>query len=115
MDTRPTTSQNDALHGSAALGFRRTCRADSLQEPRIHQYFENSPPSTQQHEGFIHGDACQPIGEARLCLKVVEMKESLVKALLHHIFGIRPSVGYPLRHGKNAPLATKNQFIEGVP
>src|SRR5260221_2745856 len=80
----------------------------------LRQDFENSPPSTQQHEGFIHGDACQPSGEPRLFLKVVEMKESLVKALLHHIFGILPVVGYPLRHGKNSPFVTKNQFLEGV-
>src|SRR5260370_13032856 len=106
MDSRSSTSQNDSLHRSSSFGLRRTCRADSPQEPRIHQYFENSPPSTQQHEGFIHGDACQPIGEPRVFLKVVEMKESLVKALLHHIFGILPIVGYPLLRGKNAPFAT---------
>jgi hypothetical protein len=42
------------------------------------------------------------------------MKESLVKALLHHIFGILPVVGYPLRHRKSSPFVTKNQFLEGV-
>jgi hypothetical protein len=25
-----------------------------------------------------------------------------------------PVVGYPLRHGKNSPFVTKNQFLEGV-
>jgi hypothetical protein len=46
-------------------------------------------------------------------LKVVKMKESLVKTLLHHIFGILAIVRYPLRHGQHSPLVTKNQFLEG--
>src|ERR1700681_3828843 len=41
------------------------------------------------------------------------MKESLVKTLLHHIFGILAIVRYPLRHGKHSPFVTKNQFLEG--
>jgi hypothetical protein len=39
------------------------------------------------------------------------MKEALVKTLLRHIFGILV-IRYPLGHGGNSLLVTKNQFIE---
>jgi hypothetical protein len=63
---------------------------------------------------FIHGDACQPSREPRLSLKLVEMKESLVKTLLRHIFGILPVIRYPLRHGEDFLLVTKNYFLESL-
>src|SRR5258708_8114482 len=42
------------------------------------------------------------------------MKESLVKALLHHIFGILPVVGYTWRQGKSSTFVRKHQLLEGV-
>jgi hypothetical protein len=42
------------------------------------------------------------------------MKEGFVKALLRHIFGILAIIGYPLRHGKNSPVVTKNQSLESL-
>src|ERR1700730_10709420 len=78
----------------------------------LRQDFGSSPPSTQQHEGFIHGDAYQPGRKLRFFLKVVEMQKSLVKRLLDHIFGILPVIGYALRRGKHSPRVTKNQFLE---
>jgi hypothetical protein len=42
------------------------------------------------------------------------MKEGFVKTLLRHIFGILPVIGYPLRHGENSLLMTKNQFLESL-
>jgi len=78
------------------------------------QDFENSSPSTEQHERFIHGDACQPSREARLFLEGVEMKEGLVEALLYYIFGIFPVIRYPSRHGENSLLVTKNQSLESL-
>src|ERR1700687_1789808 len=42
------------------------------------------------------------------------MKEGLVKTLLRHIFGILPVIRYPLRHGENSLLVTKNQFLESL-
>jgi hypothetical protein len=41
------------------------------------QVFENSSPSTKQHEGFIHGDARQPGRESRFFFKVIEVKKTL--------------------------------------
>src|SRR5713101_4013205 len=80
----------------------------------LRQDFEKSPPSAQQHERFIHGDAGQPTGEPRLFLKGAEVKEGLLKTLLGHIFGILPVIRYPLRHGKNSLLVTKNQFLKSL-
>jgi hypothetical protein len=48
-------------------------------------------------------------------LKGGKMKEGLVKTLLRHIFGILPVIRYPLRHGENSLLVTKNQFLESLP
>src|SRR6266849_2785073 len=42
------------------------------------------------------------------------MKEGFVKTLLHDIFGILPVIRYPLRHGQNSLLVTKNQFLESL-
>src|SRR5467141_3212309 len=42
------------------------------------------------------------------------MKENLVKTLLRHIFRILPVIRYPLRHGENSLLVTKNQFLESL-
>jgi hypothetical protein len=42
------------------------------------------------------------------------MKEGLVKAFLRHIFGILPAIRYPLRHGQNSLLVTKNQLLESL-
>jgi hypothetical protein len=42
------------------------------------------------------------------------MNEGLVKALQRHIFGILAVIGYPLRHGKNSPVVTKNQSLESL-
>src|SRR5580658_5831634 len=78
------------------------------------QNFEKLALSTKQHKRLIHGDARQPGRESRLFLKVVEMKEGLVKALLRHIFGILPVIGYPLRHGENSLLVTENPFPESL-
>jgi hypothetical protein len=78
------------------------------------QVFENCAPSTQQHEGFIHGDARQPSREPRLFLKVVEVKEDLVKRFLHNIFGILPIIRYSLRNGEDSPFVTKNQLVESL-
>src|ERR1700686_4411490 len=76
------------------------------------QDFENSPPSAQQHQGFIHGDARQPGRESRLFFEGVEVKENFVKRLLHNIFGIFPIICYSLRHRQNSPFVTKNQLFE---
>src|SRR5258708_26273241 len=78
------------------------------------QDFDNSSPSTEQHERFIHGDACQPSREPRLFLKPVEVKEGFVETFLRHIFRILPVIGYPLLHGENSLLVTKNQFFESL-
>src|SRR4029077_9390094 len=78
----------------------------------VWQDFETSPPFPQYHEGFIHGDACQPGGKLRLFLEGVEMKEGLVKALLRDIFSILAVFRYALRHGKNSLLVARNQFLE---
>jgi hypothetical protein len=45
-------------------------------------------------------------------LKVVEVKENLVKRLLHNIFGIIRTIRDSLRHGKNSSSVTKNQLFE---
>ncbi len=42
------------------------------------------------------------------------MKEGLVKTLLRRIFGILPVIRYPLRHGENSLLVTKNQFLKSL-
>src|SRR5258708_20269062 len=42
------------------------------------------------------------------------MQEGLVKALLRHIFRIFPIIRYPLRHGENSLLVTKNQLVKGL-
>jgi len=47
-------------------------------------------------------------------LKVIEVKENLVKSLLHNIFGILPILRYSSRHGKNSPFVTKNQAFESL-
>jgi hypothetical protein len=47
-------------------------------------------------------------------LKVVEVEENLVKRLLHNIFGIIPTIRYPLRHGENSSFVTKNQLFESL-
>jgi len=80
----------------------------------LRQDFEKSPPSAQQHERFIHADARQPTREPRLFLKGAEVKESFVKTVLGHIFGILSVIRYPLRYGKNSLLVTKNQFLESA-
>ena len=74
----------------------------------IRKDFKDSPPSAQQHEGFVHGDASQPGRELRHFLKIIEMKKSLVKTFLDNIFGILVVIGYALRHSEDPPLvATK--------
>jgi hypothetical protein len=78
------------------------------------QDFDDSPPSTKQHEGLIHDNACQPGREPCFFLKVVEMKENLVKTLLRHVLGVLLVSGNALRHGKNSLLVTKNQFLESL-
>jgi hypothetical protein len=75
---------------------------------------EDSSPSAQHHECFIHGDAYQPSGEQRLFLKAVEMEKGLVKALLHHIFRVLSVARNPLRHGKNSLLVTRDQLLESM-
>jgi len=72
------------------------------------------PPSTQQHECFIQGDARQPSREPRLLLKGVDMTEGFVKALLHRVLGILPVICSPLCHGENSLLVAKNQFLESL-
>jgi hypothetical protein len=72
----------------------------------VWQDFEDSAPSAQQHKCFIHDDGSQPGRESRLFLKAIEMKKSLVKTLLHRIFGIFPVVRYPLRRGKDSSFVT---------
>jgi hypothetical protein len=67
---------------------------------------EDSPLSAQQHECFIHDDGSQPRRESRFFLKAIEMKKSLMKTLLHHIFGILPVVRNPLRRGKDSSFVT---------
>src|SRR5258706_4284961 len=42
------------------------------------------------------------------------MQESLVKTLLHDVFGILAIICYPLRHGKSAPLVTRTECLESV-
>src|SRR5260370_24615123 len=44
----------------------------------------------------------------------MEMKENFVKTLLRHIFRIFPIIRYPLRHGENSLLVTKNQLVKGL-
>jgi hypothetical protein len=70
----------------------------------LRQVFENTSPSTQKHEGFIHGDARQPGRESRLFFKVIEVKENLVKRLLQNFFGILPVIRDPLRYSENSAL-----------
>jgi hypothetical protein len=42
------------------------------------------------------------------------VKERFVKTVLHHIFGVLVVIRYSLRHGKEFPLVTKSQFLEGL-
>jgi hypothetical protein len=72
----------------------------------VWQDFKDSAPSAQQHQCFIYDDGSQPGGESRCFLKAIEMKKSLVKTLLHRIFGIFPVVRYPLRRGKDSSFVT---------
>jgi len=37
-----------------------------------------------------------------------------MKALLRHVLGILPVIGYPLRHGENFLPVTKKQFLESL-
>src|SRR5438309_8582903 len=78
------------------------------------QAFDNSTPSTEQHERFIHGNAGQPSREPGPLLKGVEMKEGLVKTLLRHILSIFPVIRNALRHGEHSLPVTKNQFLESL-
>jgi hypothetical protein len=104
------------LFGTGALG--NECLRDGLPTVvrALRQDFENSPPSTQQHEGFIHGDACEPSREPGLFLKVVGMKESLVNTLLHYIFGILPVIRYSLSVAprQKPSIPGENQFLKCV-
>jgi hypothetical protein len=45
-------------------------------------------------------------------LKITEMKESLVKAFLRHVFSVLPVFRYPLRDGEDPVLVAKNQSLE---
>src|ERR1700692_191025 len=78
----------------------------------VGQVFENSSPSTQQHEGFIHGDARQPGRKSRFFFKLIKVKENLVKRLLQNFFGILPVIRDPLRYSENSPLMTNKQSLE---
>jgi len=78
------------------------------------QDFDNSPPSPEQHERFIHRDACQPSRELGFFLKSVQMKKCFVKAFLRHVFSIFPVIRNALRDGENFLAVTKNQFLESL-
>src|SRR5579859_5215718 len=42
----------------------------------------------KKHQCFIDGDAGEPGGKARLSLETFQMNESLLKGLLHSVFGV---------------------------
>ena len=57
------------------------------------QGLEVVPPTAQHRESLVHGDAYQPSGKQRLFLKIIEMNECFLKALLRHILGIFAVIG----------------------
>jgi hypothetical protein len=55
---------------------------------KLHGDFLRAAISAQFHEGGIDGDACEPGGELRPAVKIVEMQQTAQEAVLEGVFGV---------------------------
>jgi hypothetical protein len=67
--------------------------------------------TSQEHERFVDGDACQPSRKGGLPFEPAQVHESLVEALLDNVFRIFPDACVPQHNPKDLlPVTVEKRF-----